>query len=116
MSKGSHAPVSDLLTVNEAAAYLKCSREFLWKLRKKGSIETVYAGNKVLLPKSSIDNFLQLKLDVHKMEVELVNSVHASIEYAFANGSFTTIPKETIDILTEAAKCYIQEKKEVANA
>ncbi len=50
-----------LLTVDESQSYLKCSRTFLWQIRKQGLIKTVKAGpKKVLLTKSSIDHYLKL--------------------------------------------------------
>lgn len=112
MGKGSHELTTELLTVSEAAAYLKCSREFIWKLRKKGDIETVHAGNKVLLPKSSIDNFLKLKEDVNKRKTDIVKTVNEAVSYAIANGTFTPSPllKETIETLNRCAK-LVQEKK-----
>lgn len=51
----------ELLTDQQAKDYLKCSSVFLWKKRKEGKIKAVNAGKKVLYPKSSLDNFLQLK-------------------------------------------------------
>ena len=52
---------NQLLTIEQAKAYIKCSHVFLWKRRKEGKIQTVHAGKKVLLPKASIDAFLKLK-------------------------------------------------------
>lgn len=51
----------ELLTIEQAQEYLKCSSVFLWKKRKEGRINAVNAGKKVLYPKSSLDSFLQLK-------------------------------------------------------
>ncbi len=52
---------SELLTINQAAKYLKCSRVFLWQQRKKGQISTINVGKKkLLIPKASIDAFLKL--------------------------------------------------------
>lgn len=51
----------ELLTIDQASDYLKCSAVFLWKKRKEGKIKAVNAGKKVLYPKSSLDSFLQLK-------------------------------------------------------
>jgi hypothetical protein len=60
---------TELLTINQAKAYLKCSHVFLWKRRKEGLIKSVLLGNKkVLICKASIDAFLKLN---HK-EVENV--------------------------------------------
>ena len=50
----------ELLTIEQAKAYMKCSHVFLWKRRKEGKIQTVHAGKKVLLPKASIDAYLNL--------------------------------------------------------
>lgn len=41
--------------------YLKCSQVFLWKRRKEGKIKSVNAGKKVLIVKSSVDEFLNNK-------------------------------------------------------
>jgi excisionase family DNA binding protein len=51
---------TDLLTINQAKRYLKCSRVFLWKLRKDNKIHSVNAGKKVLIQKASIDAYLHL--------------------------------------------------------
>lgn len=51
----------ELLTVAQAQKYLSCSDVFLWSLRKEGKIHSVNAGKKILIPKSSIDAYLQLK-------------------------------------------------------
>ena len=51
---------SELLTINQAKAYLKCSHVFLWQRRKNGQIKSVNAGKKVLILKSSLDEFLKL--------------------------------------------------------
>ena len=53
-----------LLTIKQAQGYMKCSHVFLWKQRKAGLIQTIHAGKKVLLPKSSLDNYLQLNKEV----------------------------------------------------
>lgn len=55
------AEQENLMTVEEASQYLKCSQVFLWKKRKEGKIIAVNAGKKVLYPKSSLDAYLQLK-------------------------------------------------------
>lgn len=51
----------ELLTDNQAKEYLKCSSVFLWKRRKEGKIKAVNAGKKLLYPKSSLNDYLQLK-------------------------------------------------------
>jgi excisionase family DNA binding protein len=51
----------ELLTIEQAKNYLKCSAVFLWKKRKEGKIKAVNAGKKVLYPKSALDSYLQLK-------------------------------------------------------
>ena len=51
----------ELLTIEQARQYLKCSAVFLWKRRREGKITAVNAGKKVLYPKSSLDSYLQLK-------------------------------------------------------
>lgn len=56
-----------LLTLNEAAAYMRCSRVFIWKQRKDGKLKSLSAGKKVLFQKSAIDSYLNLK------EEEVVN-------------------------------------------
>lgn len=50
----------ELLTCNQAAEYLKCSLVFLWQKRKDGTLKYVKAGSKILIKKSSIDEFLGL--------------------------------------------------------
>ena len=51
----------ELLTIEQAKEYLKCSAVFLWKCRKEGKIKAVNAGKKVLYPKSNLNEYLQLK-------------------------------------------------------
>ncbi len=51
----------ELLTIEQAMEYLKCSAVFLWKRRKEGKIKAVNAGKKVLYPKSVLNDYLQLK-------------------------------------------------------
>lgn len=51
---------NELLTIKEAQLYMKCSDVFLWKRRKEGKIQSVNAGKKILIPKTSIDAFLKL--------------------------------------------------------
>lgn len=51
---------AELLTISQAREYLKCSHVFLWKRRKEGKIKSVNAGKKVLIIKSSIDEYLNL--------------------------------------------------------
>lgn len=60
MSENTDTLDQQLLTIKQAKAYMKCSHVFLWKRRKEGKIQTVHAGKKILLPKSSIDAYLQL--------------------------------------------------------
>lgn len=55
------ADQDELFTDEQARKYLKCSAVFLWKKRKEGKIKAVNAGKKVLYPKSSLDDYLQLK-------------------------------------------------------
>ena len=55
---------SELLTINQAKEYLKCSHVFLWKRRKENKIKSVNAGKKVLIIKASIDEYLNLKKEV----------------------------------------------------
>lgn len=50
----------ELLTIDQAMGYLKCSQVFLWKRRKEGKIKSVKAGKKVLIVKASVDEFLNL--------------------------------------------------------
>lgn len=49
-----------LLTIEQAKNYMKCSNVFLWQRRKEGKIQTVHANSKVLIPKTSIDAYLGL--------------------------------------------------------
>jgi hypothetical protein len=55
------ADQDELFTGEQAMDYMKCSSVFLWKKRKEGKISAVNAGKKVLYPKSSLDQYLQLK-------------------------------------------------------
>lgn len=48
-----------LLTLNEAAQYLRVSVVFLWQKRKEGAIQSIKAGKKVLIRKSAIEAYLQ---------------------------------------------------------
>lgn len=50
-----------LLTVNEVAAYMRCSRVFIWKIRKDGKLNCLKAGKKVLFQKSAIDSYLNIQ-------------------------------------------------------
>jgi excisionase family DNA binding protein len=50
-----------LLTIAEASEYLRCSSVFIWKLRKQGKLKALNAGRKVLIQKSEIDSYLQIK-------------------------------------------------------
>ena len=50
----------ELLTIEQARQYLKCSAVFLWKKRKEGKIKAVNAGKKVLYSKSELNNYVQL--------------------------------------------------------
>jgi excisionase family DNA binding protein len=54
----SEASPTTLRTVTETEKILRCSRTFLWQLRKSGDIQAIKAGKKVLIPQSSIDAFL----------------------------------------------------------
>ncbi|MBD0332749.1 MAG: helix-turn-helix domain-containing protein [Chitinophagaceae bacterium] len=65
----------ELYTDPQARAYLKCSSVFLWKKRKEGKIKAVNAGKKLLYPKSSLDNYLQLKT-AHKAMVSPATNQH----------------------------------------
>lgn len=51
---------TELLTIAQAKDYLKCSHVFILKCRKEGKIRAVNAGRKVLIVKSSIDEYLNL--------------------------------------------------------
>lgn len=51
----------ELFTDQQAKDYLKCSSVFLWKKRKEGKIKALNAGKKLLYPKSSLNDYLQLK-------------------------------------------------------
>lgn len=50
-----------LITNKEAAAYMRCSTVFLWKMRKEGRLRSLSAGKKVLYEKSELDTFLNNK-------------------------------------------------------
>jgi excisionase family DNA binding protein len=47
-----------LLTLTEAADYLRVSKVFLWQKRKEGLIQFIKAGKKVLIRKSAIESYL----------------------------------------------------------
>lgn len=51
---------NELLTINQAKEYMKCSHAFIWQKRKEGLITAVNAGKKVLVLKSSIDAYLKI--------------------------------------------------------
>ena len=51
----------ELLTTAQAREYLKCSAGFLWKLRRDNKIKALNAGKKILFPKTSLNEYLQLK-------------------------------------------------------
>ena len=53
-----------LLTIKQTQEYMKCSHVFIWNRRNEGLIETVRAGRKILIPKASIDKFLQLNKEL----------------------------------------------------
>ncbi len=57
---------NDLLTLNQCMAYMKCSNVFIWKLRKEGLLTSLHAGKKILITKSSIDNYLKLNTPIGK--------------------------------------------------
>jgi len=63
METNSDALNDQLLTIKQATGYLKCSHVFLWKRRLEGKIQTKHAGKKVLIPKASIDAYLQSESD-----------------------------------------------------
>jgi excisionase family DNA binding protein len=61
MMKAELIPTADkLLTYNEAAAYMRCSKVFIWKRRKEGKLAFIRAGSKVLFQKSAIDSYLNI--------------------------------------------------------
>ena len=57
-----HDSLNDqLLTVRQAAEYLKCSTVFIYLRRKEGKIKALTVGTKkVLIPKESLDCFIKL--------------------------------------------------------
>ena len=46
------------LSVEEAAGRLGVSRSLIWKMVNQGTIRTVRAGNRVLVPVSAVEEFL----------------------------------------------------------
>lgn len=48
-----------LLTLTEAADYMRVSKMFIWHRRKEGKLVALRAGKKVLFHKSTIDSFLR---------------------------------------------------------
>ena len=48
----------NLLTIKEAATYMRCSKVFIWKIRKAGKLRFLRAGRKVLFNKADIDHYL----------------------------------------------------------
>lgn len=96
----------ELLTIKEAKAYLKCSHVFLWNIRKTGLIETAHAGKKVLIPKTSIDNYLKLKSATDNVKINITTQVNEVAKLLMENPSlnpFNSIPQETIDNINAAA-------------
>ena len=53
-----------LLTYDEAADYMRCSKVFIWKQRRDGKLKAVMAGRKVLFQRSAIDDFLKINQPV----------------------------------------------------
>jgi excisionase family DNA binding protein len=51
-------PSDRLLTLDEAADYMRCSKVFIWYRRKEGKLIAIRAGKKVLLKRSEIDAYL----------------------------------------------------------
>lgn len=61
MMKVELMPAADnLLTYDEAAAYMRCSKVFIWRRRKEGKLAFIQAGSKVLFQKSAIDAYLNI--------------------------------------------------------
>jgi excisionase family DNA binding protein len=54
-----NTPEPAYLTVNEARAYLRASREFLYKLINKGEIETVKRGARRLVVLRSLREYVE---------------------------------------------------------
>ena len=48
----------DLLTRAEVKKMLRCSHVFLYQLRKKGKIQAIKAGKKVLFKRSAVNAFI----------------------------------------------------------
>ena len=53
-----------ILTVKQSQEYMKCSRTLIWKIRKEGLIKTANVGKKVLLIKSSLDQYMKINQEV----------------------------------------------------
>lgn len=51
--------LDELLTTQEAAAYLRCTDNSLWRLRKAGKLKAVKASGKLLFPKSTLEAFVK---------------------------------------------------------
>lgn len=56
--------IDRLITVNEAAKFLKISRVTLWKYRSEGKIKHVQDGKRILFRKEDIENFLGIIKEV----------------------------------------------------
>ena len=57
---------TELLTVKESTAYMRVSRGFISKIRRQGSIQSIKAGKKVLIKKSSLDAYLADNIEKQK--------------------------------------------------
>jgi len=54
-----------MLTITEARKVLRCSRGFLYSLRRAGKLQAVKAGRKVLVSKSAIYEYLAANQEGH---------------------------------------------------
>ena len=67
MSKESISKPSDLMTLKEAAEYLRCSKVSIWRKRKNGQLIGIKAGGKILFKKNSVEAYLESNSDQKNM-------------------------------------------------
>lgn len=54
---------ADLLTLAEVGKKLRCSRTFIFDLRKAGKLQAIKAGKKVLFSATSIQDYLNANME-----------------------------------------------------
>lgn len=58
-----------LLTVKEAASYLRCSRGTVWNMRKEGLLQGSKIGRKVLFMLKDLESLVESNKEVAREEV-----------------------------------------------